>query len=295
MPDDLLDQLRRYGEAVERNTMRREPAPLVGRPSRRPRVLLAAAACLVLVAGGVVVAALDGEDSPTGLDVVGPEPTTATSVAPAAVALVRGTAKWDGTTDDRATFRVAACPVGSQARNCPDMRTTSIADDGRFVLPLPTASGEWRVAAYVSTDPGCVFDCDWRSALLGPSVKVSTAEPPQDLALTVSARVVGLFVRDRDGNPFAGGGVHVNDVRCTSSCAGTDLAPMFLGASERDGAVAIVVDPSLVYELLGQAVGTGWAGGTDVNGQTMWFSERTIMDGADLVEGMVIRVDGGPG
>jgi hypothetical protein len=154
-------------------------------------------------------------------------------------------------------------------------------------------SGEWRVAAYVTTDAGCIFDCDWRSAQVGLAATVSASQPPQDLQLSVSARVVGLFVRDRDGNPFPGGGVHVNDVRCTG-CTGSDLAPMFLQASDRDGAVAIVVDPSLVYDIVGQAVGTGWTGGTDVDGTTMWFSEPVTTQGRDLAEGTVIRVDGGP-
>ena len=299
MPDELLDQLRRYGEAVERS-VRRDDTAVGATPLRRRRVLLAAAAVVALVVGGAVVTQLDRDDAPTDLDVTGPDltvpttPTTPTTPASGVVALARGTATWVGTPDDRATLRVGACPVGNQAPNCPDLRTTSVAEDGGFVLPLPAGSGDWRVAAYVATASGCVFDCDWRGAQLGPTVQVSAADPPDDLELTVSARVVGLFVRDRDGNPFDGGGVHVNDVRCTG-CTRTDMAPMFLMASARDGAVTIVVDPTLVYELVGQAVGTGWPGGTDVNGKTMWFSESLVMDGADVVEGTVLRVDGAPG
>ena len=319
MPDDLTEQLRRYGEAVENHVLSDGAAENhrvysdsdsgVGIPvgRRRPGVPLATAAALVLLIGGVLTAASRDGSRRAPLSTGGPEATAATTsepaVVPGKVDRVTGTATWAGGRDGRAELRVGACPEDDNTLGCPSMRSTAVADDRSFTLVLPTAKSpkRWDVVAYVSTTtPACVFNCQFpeapRNAVVGDTVTVATApSPPHELALSVSARVIDVHVRDRNGDAFAGGGVQATDLRCRQSECPDDLVPTFVMASPETGAVRLVLDPDVTYELHGQATNTGWPDPALVNdGNTFWFSAELTLKGSELDDGFVFTIDGAP-
>lgn len=312
MPDELLDQLRRYGEALERSILPGESgrAVVVSLPSRGPRrrVLAVAAASFVVVAGAALVAL--ARDDPRLDHVTTAEDPASTSTAPVDATTTRvaplmttlnGSASWTGGPDARATLRVGACPVDAQP-GCPELRSASVEPDGSFalVLPIESESRQWRLAAYVTLDDGaCVFNCQFparpQGAVVGPSMTVSPSDPPQASTLPVAARVVDVYVRDRDGKPFVGGGVQVTDLRCRTGECPDGLTAMFVPASDVDGAARVVVDPSATYEVHGQASNTGWPEPQYMNdGSAFWFSPAYEVKGSDLRDGHVFLVDGAP-
>ena len=312
MPD-LEDQLRSYGEAAERRSLAVQSV-VREVPRRRARHLIAAAAAGIVVVGAALVATNDGDvehvsvaDSPvtsmpSTTEATPPSTATPTTVAtsvPPRLATIEGTATWVEGRDERAVLRVGACPVDEVAAGCPTMRSIAVDADGSFELALPTdGAREWNVAAYVIASPsGCVFDCEWRGAQVGPATQISLDAPPDAVALTVTARVVDVFVRDSRGEPFTGGGVQVTDLRCTDRAPAcrSEVAPMFMQAAAEDGAVRLVVEPSTRYEVHGQATNTGWDDPAWTNdGNTFWFSESIEVHGRDLEEGYVFLIDGAP-
>ena len=303
MLDQLTDQLRRYGDAVEEHLLQREDHPLPEpRRQRYPQLASIAAALALLVIGGV---ALWTRDNPRSSKVAtrGSE-TSQTSAPPAGATItLAGTATWTGL-DPRSELRVAACPQDDVARACPSMRSTAVADDGTFTLNVPSSTDpslRWDVVAYVpATKPSCVFNCAFpeapRNAVLGERVTVTPASASQELlSLDVSARVIDVLVRDRNGQPFDGGGVQVTDARCTEAACPTDIVPMFVRASVADGAVRLVLAPEITYVIHGQATNTGWPDPAWTNeGNTFWFSPDVRVQGNDLSDGFVFTVDGAP-
>jgi hypothetical protein len=293
--NDIEDQLRRYGEASERHALADEPIMLdtVSRRPARNAFLAVAAGLVVVVAVGVLVVRAD--DDSARVSIAGPPPTGDAPLLPT----IRGTATWTGGPDERGSLRVGACPADDQSPRCPAMRSTDVAADGSFTLGLPAdSSSDWKVAAYVTPSiAGCVFTCEWRGAQVGPVTTVAVDQPPATIELTVAARIIDVFVRDSRGEPFAGGGVQVTDLRCTgtpAACRG-ELAPMFMTASATDGATRLVVDPSISYEFHGQATNTGWPNPAWTNnGSTFWFSPNITRYGRELTEGYVFLVDGAP-
>lgn len=215
---------------------------------------------------------------------------------PPSVTTISGTANW-ATRDPRGDLRVGACPASDPQPACPHLRTVEAAADGAFTLALPAdVASTWLVAAYVIATPGgCVFHCQWRGAQAGPTTSVSIGDVPAAVELTVSARVVDVLVRDRNGQPFEGGGVQASDLRCTDDppdeCRG-EHASMFVRAAG-DGSTRLVLDPTAHYELHGQATNTGWPDPAWTHeGSTFWFSPSLTTTGADLPEGHVFHVDG---
>jgi hypothetical protein len=191
-----------------------------------------------------------------------------------------------------------------------------VADDSSFDLTLPPAAEGtiWRVAAYVDVQhvpwQQCVFSCVWAAAPLnvvrGSVIEVG-ANVDQTLALSVAARVVDVFVRDRNGQPFqspadargiTGEGVQVTDAGCEHDPCPEDQVPMFMQASTPDGATRLVVNPDVRYVLHGQAMnmrGQGWVDPPYTEGgNEFWFSPDEVMSGAELDEGHVFYVDGAP-
>lgn len=131
--------------------------------------------------------------------------------------------------------------------------------------------------------------------MLGNAVTVTGASDSHDLALSISARVVDVLVRDRSGKPFAGGGVQVTDARCSADPCPNGIVPMFVQASAIDGAVRLVVDPGRTYVMHRQATNTGWSDPQWTNeGNTFWFSPDIRISGSDLSDGYVFRVEGEP-
>jgi hypothetical protein len=312
MRDELSDQLRRYGEGLERSMRSVEPggSSTGGAASGRRRwsrgayLVAALAAAVVLVTIGVAVLAAD-DDSVTTAEgsPVRPVPTRppafpTTTSSSASVITVEGTATWVGGPDPRASLRVGACRAGSQ--DCTPVLFDSVGPDGAFRLEMRAGSPteEWTVAAYVALgDFGCVMNCvAWRGAQVGPTVTVSLTDPPAGpVELSVSARVIDVYVRDRDGNPFEGGGVLVADARCPDDGCEGEFARMFSDASGVDGLARIVVDPTISYHLHGQAMNTGWPNPELMIGtNTFWKSEEVILRGAEIDDGQVFLVNGGP-
>ena len=234
----------------------------------------------------------------------GPTVTTTTTTAGSGssprVTAIRGTATWIGGRDPRARLEVGACPVGSSEHTCGDeWRVTEVRPDGSFELFLPTEDSprDWNVVALVSPSQySCAFNCTWRVSQAGTPTTISDATPPAALDLSVSARVVDVFVRDRNNQPFAGGGVFVRDIRCPENPCPSDRAPMYSQSSSTDGAARIVVDPALTYDLFGMAQNTGWANPqyTNSDGSTSWHSPTIRRKGSDVVEGYVFLVNGAP-
>lgn len=287
MRDDVIVQLRRYGEAVEDAALDRVPTS-VGRPRRRP-LLATAAAVLVLVA---VAAVALGDDAgrPTQVDTAVPD-TSTSAPPPLAAGTISGTATWTGGGDPRATLRVGACPVDS-APGCPDARSTAVAADGTFTLVLPVGAdaAEWTIAAYVTAaSSGCVFRCEWLGAQVGEPTTLSAARARSGpLHLEVAARVVDVRVRDRNGDPFAGGGVQLTSVT-------GDVPPMFVIAEGAEAIARVVVHPDRTYDIHAQARDTGWPDPQWTNdGSEFWFSPDETFTGAGIPEGHVLRVDGAP-
>ena len=228
-------------------------------------------------------------------------PSPSTTVTPARVTSVRGTATWVGR-DPRAAVIVAACPVGQTEPGCPGFRITEAAADGSFELLLPTTDspGSWKIVAGVVVDApysrSCVFSCTWRTMTIGPAATISDSAPTDSLSLTVTARVVDAFVRDRNNQPFEGGGLMVTDTRCPQSPCPDGQAPNWSAASATDGAVRFVVDPSATYELMGIAQNTGWPNpqNTRPDGGTSWYSPTITAKGSAIQEGQVFFVNGAP-
>ena len=299
MLDELTDQLRRYGDAVEERALRRED-PVFVQPTRPTRHVAAIAAVLALFVLGGLVLWTRGSSHPTDVSSLGPE-TSPTSRPTDATITITGAVTWLER-DARAELRVAACPEEDAVTGCPSMRSAAVAEDGTFTLDLPAVdmAQRWSVVAYVpATKPSCVFNCRFpqapRNAVLGDVVTVTGASASHDLALSISARVVDVLVRDRSGEPFAGGGVQVTDARCSADPCPSGIVSMFVQASAVDGAVRLVVDPGLTYVMHGQATNTGWSDPAWTNdGNTFWFSPDIRISGSDLSDGYVFRVDGEP-
>lgn len=372
---DLVEQLRRYGEAVEEEARRVEDGEVVVALRwwrRQPMARLAAAAVVVVLSvGGVTMqlvrtgsrvkvvatdpqtpfgpvtsppsAATDAPTTTTPLvpasetvttttaatplvrppSTTGPllqtpppatapapattspvppataAPSSATTTSPPTTPPVRGTATWIGGRDPRGVLRVGACPASQSAAGCPGWRWAVVASDGSYELPLSAGGSarDWKVAAFVSiSESYCVFNCEWRNVQVGPSVTVSDSAPPQSLDLTVAARIVDVFVRDRNNRPFEGAGVMVRDVRCPRIPCPYDLSPMYSRASSANGAARIVVDSDADYELEGMAANTGWANPqyTSSEGSQFWFSPTLKAKGSGVPEGHTFLVDGAP-
>jgi len=351
--DRLIDQLCRYGDALEDHLVSTHPAAVASTPTTHPRRRqLLAAAAVVLVVGvavgvGVVtrhkhnalpVSTHPGVVTSTTATVVGdttpttdgsPSTTTVagdltpttdgspsittvvgspTTTAGVAESHVRGYADWLGR-DQRGELYVAACPSNDTGPACPSTRVTPVADDGSFDLTLPSVpeGTTWRVAAYVDVEhvswPQCVFSCVWPTRPLNVvrgDVTDIEANVDQTLALSVSARVVDVYVRDRNGQPFQGPGegVQVTDARCQGDPCPEDQVPMFMQASSPDGATRLVVNPDIRYDLHGQAMNMrsqGWGGDPWTHdGNEFWFSPDEVMLGSQLDEGHVFYVDGAP-
>jgi hypothetical protein len=374
---DLVDQLRRYGEAVEAEAVRvtqRDPV-VVDRPWwRRPGVLAAAAAALlVVVAVGATTMRLartdddhvvrtvpattpDGAPSttaapdasstttagPDGGGDAGGSTTTAPGAAPTATTTVRpsllvppptttsttsagatttstpseattttvvpptslhGTATWTGGRDPRGALLVAACPVAEQP-GCASWRLTEAASDGSFELLLPKQDSprDWKVVAAAVVDGefsrACVFGCTWRSVVIGPPTTISDANPPESLNLSVAARVVDVYVRDRNNQPFDEGGLMVTDTRCPQAPCPDGQAPLFrqVSPTPTDGLTRIVVDPAAMYDLTGMAFNQPWPNPqfTRSDGTTSWHSPTVQYKGSAIPESLVLRVNGGP-
>lgn len=235
-----------------------------------------------------------------------------TTTMPAREAHVRGSADWPGR-ETRGELFVGACPSTDTGVACRTMRVTPVAGDGSFDVNLPPVPGAstWRVAAFVSVEHAswqpCVFSCSWADAPLNVvrgEVVIVEANVDQTLALSVSARVVDVFVRDRNGEPFPGsadandkygGGVQATDTRCTTATCPEDKVQMFRMASPTDGATRLVVNPDVRYGFHGQALNMGWSDPQWTNnGDEFWFSPEEFMSGAELDEGHVFYVDGAP-
>lgn len=306
MPD-LLDQLRQYGEAVERMAAEVEPATFrqTPRPRSRPNwwMAVAAAASALVLTGAVLRLIDDGDRDPTTVVVSPPTMVVPTTVPPRATIVpedptVRGRVTWTGGPDDRGQLRVGACPSDRQEPGCPGMQSTDVAPDGRFALALPPniASGQWDVAAYVTVDEqDCVFYCTWQGARVGAVTPVSEAAPPADVQLTVGARVLDLYVRDRNGDPFEGGGVMVSDIRCTTGTCPPELAQSFKAASPADGRARVVVALDRTYEIAGIAQGKDWPNPRYIGTTTFWSSPAVTARGSEVDDGLVLYVDGAPG
>jgi hypothetical protein len=314
MPDapdrpDVPEQLRRYGEAVERLALdagfeadRRSSSW----PSPRPALAFAAVAAVILVVLGVVFLRVTGDDrGTTDVIAVGPLVDTPSSVPPPGTGpptstdrVVRGHAAWVGGPDDRGELRVGACPADEQGQACPGWQSALVADDGAFelVLPASVSARGWDVAAYVTVAAeDCVFRCAWQGAVVGSVSTVDASSPPPNLRLSVDARVLELVVRDRDGRPFAGGGVLLRDVACSAPPCGPELVSMFQKASATDGRVRIVVDPDRTYAVHAQALDAGWSDPhITSDGHEYWVSSEFTSKGRALPDGEVLRVDGAP-
>jgi hypothetical protein len=314
MVDQLSDQLRRYGGALEEHLLGdgvvTSSAP---RWYRDRRVLAAAAVVLMAGAGVALFVPTDDDERPTDVQstdgrhpVLAPPETTAptvtadpsstTSTTVGLAPAVRGTATWTGGPDQRGLLRVAACPV-DDGPGCPGIRTTNVTESGTFVLALPSGSGQWRVGAYVvASGAACIFNCEWRQTVLGPTTVVAADEPGQGLQLTVRARVLEVHVVDRNGNPFRGAALMVEDAQCPDDrCEGSDRATMFYSAPGDDGVIRVVVDPGVLYEFTGYAVNTGWdSPGYSAGGQSWWMSETETLQGSEVVDGRTFRVEGAP-
>ena len=310
---DLLDQLRRYGEAVEAEAMRSaDRDDVIGLTRwRRPAsaMLVAAVVVALLALGGLALQSMRSDDR--AKVVVGGPTTTETSAAatavtappstaPAGFVAVRGTANWTGGGDPRGTLLVAACPVDEAAPGCPGWRLVDVAAGGAFELLLPTGATprDWNVVALVTIfeNRQCVFNCAWRTVQVGPSTTVSDAATSGSLRLTVAARVVDVFVRDRNNRPFEGGGVMVTDIRCTEPPCPPDQTRMYSQALSSAGMARIVVDPELTYELFAIAMNTGWPNPqfTRTDGSTSWHSPTLRDKGSDIPEGRTFLVAGAP-
>jgi len=325
MIDDLEDQLRRYGDALEEHLSAPNVAVMaVARPSRRRFLVpITAAAALLLIVVGVAVLDDDSSTVPVTADeredLPGPttsttattepgmtptttsgasaETPTTTSVTPAE-SPVTGSVAWAGR-DARATLAVAACRAADTTRGCPAAITVPVGDDGAFEITLP--DGTWNVVAYVAAQRSCIFNCSWPDAPLDAvrsnvATVTSGTTSNEPLSFTVSARVVDVFVRDRNDKPFDGGGVQATDARCNGMATCPEVqTPEFVGASAADGAVRLVLDTTVTYVLHGQATNTGWPDPAWTNeGNTFWFSPDETMRGDALDEGHVFRVDGAP-
>lgn len=131
---------------------------------------------------------------------------------------------------------------------------------------------------------------------IGPAATISDAASTESLRLTVTARVVDVFVRDRNDQPFEGGGLLVTDRRCPESPCPDGQARSFAAASSTDGSVRIVVDPAETYDLMGMAQNTGWPNPliTRPDGSGSWHSPTFTARGSDIDEGQVFLVDGAP-
>lgn len=249
----------------------------------------------------------------TTVTVPGGDTTTTTSSSPRE-ARVRGSADWPGR-DPRGELFVGACPSNDTKVGCWSMRAAAVAADGTFDLTLPAmpSGTTWRIAAFVSVEQphGCVFSCSWADAPLNVvrgEVLTVDANVDQTLALAVSARIVDVFVRDRNGDPFPsgtrtsdryGGGVQATDMRCLNDArCPEDKVQMFRLAAAKDGATRLVVNPGVRYDFHGQALNMRSQGWTDPqwtnNGDEFWFSPDEVLSGAELDEGHVFRVDGAP-
>lgn len=229
-------------------------------------------------------------------------PTTSTSVTAAPTARISGSVAWPGR-DSRGVVRVGACPSNDTSLSCPSMRSTAVRRDGTYELSLPPLEegAIWRVTAYVTVQQfDCVFNCAWANAprnVVRGQVHDVAPNVDHTLDLSVAARVVDVFVRDRDGNPFEGGGVQVTDTRCNDGTCPEDKIQSFYIASSSDGAARLVVNPDLSYAFHGQAVNTGWPHDPEpwTNGDDeFWFSPDETMTGAALDEGHVFYINGGP-
>lgn len=301
MPD-LLEQLRQYGEAVEWRALEVEPATF--RQTPRPHWPMAiAAAVLALILTGAVLRLIDaGNGDQTTVAVTTPTLVAPTTLPPATTVpedpTVRGRATWTGARDDRGQLRVGACPSDLQDPGCPGMQSTDVNPDGSFSLRLPPniAGGQWDVAAYVTADEkDCVFHCTWQGARAGAVTTVSEAAPPVDLQLAVGARILDLFVRDRNGDPFEGGGVVVSDIRCVTGTCPPELAKSFKAASPADGRARVVVALDRTYEIVGIAQGNDWPNPRYIGTTTFWSSPPVTGRGSEVEDGLVLRVDGAPG
>lgn len=305
---ELPDQLRRYGEAVERlaaDAVDAGARPPDVRSWPPPRRLLLAVAAVVAMLLGLTVLRPTGGDRSTDVVAVGPLADTTSSVPPPGTApptstdpVVVGDATWTGGPDVRGELRVGACPVDEQRPACPGWQSALVAADGAFELVLPpsVSSGAWEIAAYVTVArDDCVFRCPWQGATVGPSSTVEPASPPARVRLAVEARVVDLVVGDRDGRPFDGGGVLLRDVRCPEPPCTDGLVAMFKQAAPVDGRVRVVVDPSRTYVVHGQALDTGWSDPQLTrDGHEYWTSPEFTTTGRGLRDGTVLRVDGAP-
>ena len=227
--------------------------------------------------------------------------TTTTAVAPQQFTTLRGTATWTGGPDPRGRFEVGACPVGNSATGCgEDWRITTVGADGSFELLIPrgATARDWDVVALVShSQYSCAFNCFWRTSQAGPPTTISDADAPATLALSVTARIVDVYVRDRNNQPFEGGGVMVTDIRCPKQPCPANQSPMYSEAFGAEGGRArIVVDPAQTYDLMGMAQNTGWPNPqiTRSDGSTSWHSSTIRRKGSDIAEGHVFLVNGAP-
>ena len=370
---DLLEQLQRYGEAVEADAVRdgeQRERVVVHRTWWRPQLLAAAAVLALLAVGATTMrlartdddrvvrtgpattpdvetsvpvvdlvttttAGLDGGGGTGASTTIAPDPaaatstttttargsllapsrtttttagttttfapveTTTTTVAPSTT--VRGTATWSGGRDPRAALLVAACPIAEQP-GCASWRLTEVAPDGSFALVLPKedAPREWKVVAAVVVDGefsrACAFGCTWRSMVLGPQTTISDENPPASLSLAVSARVVDVYVRDRNNQPFDEGGLMTTDTRCPQAPCPDGQAPMYRPVAPPDGLTRIAVDPAATYDLTGMAFNQPWPNPqqTKSDGSTSWYSPTVRYKGSAIPDDLVLRVNGAP-
>jgi hypothetical protein len=312
---DIVRQLHRYGEAVERHALDAAPVVLASpplapvrelRPVRLRRSLAlsvaVAAACLLLLA--VLTARLTGGSAelPGSTGVRADQPATG-STAPAEVELglprIAGTVTWLGSPDPRATLRVSACRSDDTSEGCTSGVEEAVVDpDGsyRLYLPYEGTGTSWDVVAHVATDaPACVFRCPWRGIQAGRAVTLTAPrDDPAPVDLVVTARIVAVRVLDPGGSPFRSGtatesAVMVRHLACGDACEGNLV--MQVAHAGADGTALVVVDPADDYELTAYAIGTGWPDPwLDGRGQPFHFSEGFRSAGRLIPESLELTV-----
>jgi hypothetical protein len=204
-----------------------------------------------------------------------------TAPSPAAFT-VEGTAVWLSGAESDATLGVGACAIGESAPLCPSLRSTTVAADGSYSLPLPYGrSSTWNVFAIVTV--GDLYPPDtWA---LGAPTEVTVPRSPHDpVSLTLSTRTVGVRVVDGDGNAFP---EHTAGIMATLPATGW----MSGGWTDAAGNVLLFLDPAAEYEITAMATNTGWPDPwVSPTGTEFHFSVPVRVLGADLAEGTTFVV-----